>query len=364
MTAEASERATFVADARTLFLLGNGPSLKSVDLKDLNGRATIGMNAAYRYWRQIGWRPTYYACLDTVVGLSHKDAIAGLIAETGGAAIRRFLLRDNLVEALGAVARTERVVNFDALRLFAPLLRPEPVTTGSHAALWAAAMGFRQVVLLGIDGNYVERVAGAEKRDGIELQIVADGENPNYFFDGYQQKGDRYNLPNPRPGLHLEAWETAALLLHQQGVAVVNGNPRSEVRYFPFIQPTELLGKGASAADASQTVAPSGSLASRADASEAKSLRMFWRRQRGLVLAGIAAALLAGAIVLFGEPSARFAGFASVALFSGLFLLLVYVRHAVSAHIERLDRRVTMLEVVQRDQQRMQAGNRPDGGRD
>ncbi len=39
-------------------VMGNGPSLKGFDFTRLNGVTTLGMNAAYRYWDQIGWYPT------------------------------------------------------------------------------------------------------------------------------------------------------------------------------------------------------------------------------------------------------------------------------------------------------------------
>ncbi len=87
-----------------LLVLGNGPSLKGFDLHRA-GMATIGMNAAYRYWHKINFRPTYYACLDLVVGLSHIEAIARMVAENR---VRRFLLRDNACKQIGA---SPRVIN-------------------------------------------------------------------------------------------------------------------------------------------------------------------------------------------------------------------------------------------------------------
>ena len=50
----------------TLVVLGNGPSLEGFDFARLRPFDVIGMNAAYRYWDEIGWYPTYYICLDTV----------------------------------------------------------------------------------------------------------------------------------------------------------------------------------------------------------------------------------------------------------------------------------------------------------
>lgn len=239
------------AGADTAFVLGNGPSLADVSLPALNDYAAIGMNAAYRYWREIDWRPRYYACCDIVVGMSHKDEIAALIEE---GRIEKFLLRNNLVEALGATAQTNRVVNFDAARDTEPLLGVNPPTTGSHSALWAAMMGYKKICILGVDGRYKEIVEGAKRGDGIELEIVEARENPNYFFSGYQQPGDRYNVPNPRPDLHLNAWRRTAARLKEEGVEIYNGNPTSAVRCLSFIDLGGFLGAGAVPSPADETI--------------------------------------------------------------------------------------------------------------
>lgn len=233
-----------VADKETLFLLGNGPSLKNIDLSTLENFSTIGMNAAYRYWREINWWPTYYACLDLVVGLSHKEAISDLITTAEEKGIRKILLRDNLIRALGKTAITPKIVNFDYINQHDPLLASPTVTTGSHAALWAASNGYKKIVMLGIDGNYKEIVPGAKKNDGYELEIVSQAENPNYFFEKYQQPGDKYNVPNPRPGLHVEAWRDAALAIAKSRIQIYNGNENSEVRFFDFIDVEKMLLNG------------------------------------------------------------------------------------------------------------------------
>lgn len=229
----------FENDDSTVFVLGNGPSLKSVPLEKLSGLSSIGMNAAYRYWRQIDWRPTYYACLDEVVGLSHKSEITSLIAE---GRIKKFLLRQNLIEALGAAGASERVCNFDHLRKTEGILNTPSITTGSGAACWSSVLGYKKVVIAGVDLNYVEIVDGARKVGGAELEIQQGDENPNYFFDGYQQPGDRYNIPNTRPDLHLNAWREAAWSLSAAQVCAVNANRDSQVKCFPYIKMDELLG--------------------------------------------------------------------------------------------------------------------------
>lgn len=289
------------------FVLGNGPSLGKIDLAALSPYRTIGMNAAYRHWERIGWRPTDYACLDLVVGLSHIEGIRTLIREarTGIASdvrpIQRFLLRQNLIDALGSDADDERIVNFDTLRLSTPILQITPVTTGSHALLWASLEGGNPVVLLGIDGNYVELVDGAKRRSGIVLEISEQKANPNYFFEDYQRPGDLYNVPNPLPNLHLEAWYHAASALADR-TTVVNGNLNSEVRNFPFVDPSELIATGSTVAVASEIAGLQPAARVSSSHLMAEALRIF-RNNPLIFLAPGIAALLAPAFWALGTPA-------------------------------------------------------------
>jgi hypothetical protein len=161
-----------------VLVLGNGPSLKGFDLPTA-GMATIGMNAAYRYWNTINFRPTYYVCLDLVVGMSHLPAIRDLVEENR---TRRFLLRDNVCKELGD---NPRVMNYDELRKEDPFFAIDPVTTGSHSVLFALALGYRLIGIAGVDINYTEILEEARRLEGNELEITTTpASNPNYFFDG------------------------------------------------------------------------------------------------------------------------------------------------------------------------------------
>ena len=218
-----------------LIVLGNGPSLAGFDFDQLRGRDVIGMNAAYRHWRKIGWHPRYYACLDDVVGLSHRAEIADMIERAEALGIDAFLLRDNLISTFPpALQQSARVLNFDVLYGAGGVMDCHPITTGSHAALFGALLGYTEMILLGVDCTYVETISGAEAREGTVLELVeAPAQNPNYYFDDYQRAGDRYNVPNPVPGLHLDCWRAAGARLLGRGVSVSNAGETSRVDVFP-----------------------------------------------------------------------------------------------------------------------------------
>lgn len=223
-----------VSAERPAIILGNGPSLKGFDFTRLKAFDVFGMNAAYRYWDEIGWYPRFYSCLDLVVGKSHAVEIARLIRKAPEYGIERFLLRRDLIDHLGPLDNSERIVDFDLLRRGTEEFARLPITTGSHTLIWAAALGFREIYLLGIDCNYVEVVSGARRGEGTTLEIAAETENPNYFFAGYQRTGDRYNIPNTSPDLHLNSWRSASLSVRDYGARVLNANLKSHVDVFDF----------------------------------------------------------------------------------------------------------------------------------
>ena len=181
---------------KKVLVIGNGPSAKELDFLNVSIH-TVGMNAAYRYWDTIDFRPTYYACLDDVVVISHQDRIKTLIDE---GRIKKFFLHYNILIKFPELANNPNVLIFepdfnkkDPQGIFYNNL----CTTGSFSIRWMLSLGYSVIGLIGIDCNYVEVVQNARRVDDVKLEITEDSQNnPNYFFQGYQLKGDRYNIPN------------------------------------------------------------------------------------------------------------------------------------------------------------------------
>ena len=224
------------ADQRAI-ILGNGPSLKGFDFDRLRDFHVFGMNAAYRYWDTINWYPNYYSCLDLVVGVSHKEQIIRLIEKSEEYGINLFLLRGNLIEQIQDIPNKHKILNFDDIKNAYEVMSGPTISTGSHTAAWAAALGYKEIFLLGIDCNYQEIVPGAERKQGTQLEIVEDKKNPNYFFDGYQKKGDVYNIPNPDKEIHLVSWrELATIVARTSTSSILNANLVSKVDAFDFCE--------------------------------------------------------------------------------------------------------------------------------
>lgn len=244
------------------FILGNGPSLKGFDFKKLTNFSTIGMNAAYRYWDQINWYPTYYICLDDVVVKSHYQQIKKLIEESDKNGIREFFLRDGFFDLCPELINHPKIITYENFKKQNKLVFDcKHVTTGSFAARYGIYKGYKELYMLGIDESYVNFIKESERRENITLEIVKDPKsNPNYFFDGYQKKGDLYQIANhdkvykchckhcqgeTRRGeyLHIDAWKfikddlANQQFIQEYGqIRIENCNPKSNVKFFPFRQ--------------------------------------------------------------------------------------------------------------------------------
>lgn len=220
-------------DENSIFVLGNGPSMRGFDFTKLKDYKTVGLNAAYRYWDQIGWYPTYYCCLDVQLIRSHHKQIKRMVDE---GIIKRFLLRENILDYYPNILKTGKVdiLNTKRRGRYFRSSKPQVITTGGYAVRYAMQLGFKKVYLLGIDCKYVEILPEAthmtnNKKDVRLRMTKTPKHNPNYFFDGYQQAGDLYHIPNPVRNIHLEVFSILKDDIKNLnfGVEVVNCNKQS-----------------------------------------------------------------------------------------------------------------------------------------
>lgn len=230
-----------------LVILGNGPSLKGFDFRKLDHVDTLGMNAAYRYWKKIDWYPTLYSCLDDQLIETHANAIYELIysqkikfAFLSAKILDYFpnLISLNNVFFLESFnrIRQKRVANKGVIYIDSIPFKesnPSMVTTGAYSVRFGAHLGYSQIAILGIDLRYVEIIPGAVSNGGIKLILTeTPTSNPNYFFDEYQQAGDKYNIPNPDShgcNLHISAFESLVndVVQFSWSTKIVNSNKQS-----------------------------------------------------------------------------------------------------------------------------------------
>jgi len=231
----------------SILLIGNGPSTKELvefGFENLPSNLdTFGMGAAYRFFDETNWWPTYHAWCDMKVVHSHRQELKR-IAEDPSVALEKLYVS----LPLSSAPRLECVPHS---------------STGDFCFRKAIELGYRNIYFIGVEGNYVEEIPesrpltdseykslgfsaafekfseGMADRDAAEslfkkyLRIITEtpDRNPNYFFDHYQRKGDVYSLP--RTHTHISGWEKAAKLARDSGVVAFNMSMTSNIQDFP-----------------------------------------------------------------------------------------------------------------------------------
>lgn len=137
------------ASRRGVVLLGEAALPRGFDVEVLHQRPVIVLNGGYRHQKAAGFRTAHYVCLDARNGQKHEPYIRGLLADAE-APDRRLLLRGALIAGRDELWSRRDVLNYDALAEVLPHLSARPMTTPSHAALWAGFLGYRDILLVGV----------------------------------------------------------------------------------------------------------------------------------------------------------------------------------------------------------------------
>lgn len=167
------------------FILGNGPSLRRTDLSKLRDEYTFGMNRVYLLFPELGFHTTYFVSVNHLV-------IRQCAAEILDLPMPKFLPWGSRRDLPGVTADT---VFFNAScpgRGFtADIRRPLwPGATVTYVALQIAFhLGFEQVILIGVDHNFVTQGPAGQA-------VTSQGEDPNHFSPHYFGKGFRWELPD------------------------------------------------------------------------------------------------------------------------------------------------------------------------
>ena len=243
----------------TLIVLGNGPSLKKeyFDFIKLYDIDTFGLNAAYRFFKEINWYPTYFGCFDYSLTYSHKSNWTEMILDKN-IPIKKYFLLDipsnesyirNIYPDQGILYFNEEVQknikyvgrphNQDGI------LWPEYGTlknklscTGVNAIRTGIELGYKNIIMIGHDANYKppEFFKSVNKEDKHVYKFnKMPNSNPNYFLDNYQQKGDIYC----HPGNVLPVWTRFSNLVDDYNnlvsdkVNIYNCSNISAIKEFP-----------------------------------------------------------------------------------------------------------------------------------
>lgn len=183
---------------RRAFIVGNGPSLRRMDLSWLRSEFTFGLNRIYLMFSDLGFETSCLVSVnDLVVEQSLHEMQALSIPKFLAWRSRRFLPAgtsgSDLPTFLYTTYESPKFARDARGRLW------EGATVTYVALQLAYHMGFQQVVLIGVDHHFATT--------GQANQTVTSmGDDPNHFSTRYFGKGFRWQLPD------LDTSETAYAL--------------------------------------------------------------------------------------------------------------------------------------------------------
>lgn len=230
-------------------ILGNGPSLNSIDLNKLANEDVFACNKFYLAYPKIHWRPKFYIFMDWRLGADLAPSLNFISSE-------QLFLPTRLRPFLKAKDRkrvtwfTTSIVGQRLESQFGQELEKGIPSKGTvlHTAIQIAAyLGYTEIVLLGVDGKYTvpdSVIQTGEDKFGtgtkLNLTSTAD-DDPNHFHPEYFGKGSRWHDPN------VEGMKRVFFLLSKaqkfRSVRILNATPDSEISVFEKVSFQDLWGK-------------------------------------------------------------------------------------------------------------------------
>lgn len=211
----------------TAAILGNGPSIKGLDLQRLDGMPTFCLNRGYLLWEDFERTPTYLVAVnDLVIEQFHREIAA--LACPLFIPWRHRALFDNVSNVILFEARWDERFMTDVTKGVAPC-----ATVTNVALQIAYHMGFSMVVLLGIDHRFATNGTP-------HTRIRQEGDDPNHFRSDYFGEGTQWNLPDLEQSKHGYARARAAY--EADGRRIVNATPDSALEVFEQVSPLEAGG--------------------------------------------------------------------------------------------------------------------------
>jgi len=210
------------------FVIGNGPSLRQTDLTRLRGEATFGVNRIYLAFPEMGFSTSYYLCMnDLVIEQCAADIQTLRMPKFIAWRSRRWLEPSDNLYFLYTSYTGPKFGGADITRRLW-----EGATVTNIALQVAFYLGFKQVILIGVDHNYTTQ-------GKPNSTIVSQGADPNHFNPNYFGKDFRWQLPDLETSVRgytmvRRAYETA-------GRQVVDATVGGKLQVFPKVEYTSLF---------------------------------------------------------------------------------------------------------------------------
>lgn len=174
------------------FIVGNGPSITMEDLDSIKDEFSFGTNSIFSCFDKTEWRPTYYLSVDRTSIALDGEHIAALdlpCVMVDRIATRYIESKRENMKYLNLHMKGFSVDKFTTSNI-AFSEHPEICLYGGYTVTYAAMqlalyMGFKKIILLGVDHSYTREITSSNK-------IVIRNTQSDHFYEENNFKGYLY----------------------------------------------------------------------------------------------------------------------------------------------------------------------------
>ena len=233
---------------KRVFVICNGPSLNNMDLSLIKNEITIGVNALYLKFDEMGFKPTYYIVEDNLVA---EDRASDLNNITG--TVKLFALRLAYVLKRGektyyinhSPGKDPWIHERDKFYMDMPFTRDFALcsfggNTVTYTSLQLAYfLGCREVYIIGADHSYAVPERYTVKNESENFVIEPEEDDVNHFHPDYFGKGFRWH--NPKVHLLERAYINARKFYESHGGKIFNATIGGKLEIFDRVNYYDLF---------------------------------------------------------------------------------------------------------------------------
>jgi len=228
---------SFKGNVERCFIIGNGPSLRNMDLQPLKHEVTFGQNRIYLLFDKMGFETTFLVAVNYLVLRQFSEDFDGLSMPkfVQWESRNEFQNKENLLYVRFKLGPS--IDNPSTLGTL-PFSRniPHRVWLGSTVTYVsmqiAYYLGFKQVILIGVDHNFTSK--GEEGK-----VVISQGDDPNHFAPNYFGQGVQWQLP----GLESSevAYRIAKQFYEKNDREILDATIGGKLNVFPKVEYTGLF---------------------------------------------------------------------------------------------------------------------------
>ena len=181
---------------KTVYLIGNGPSLNKTPLYLLKDEYTMVFNRFSLMLDRLNWSPSFYSTTDDLVLEDIIDEAIDIskiakysffpdISFSGKVFFKKFPKKDNILWV------NQRPKLGFSTKLPDVFLGGTTIYEGIQILKY---LGFSKIVLLGVDMNYKVHTTAKKISSGSDI-VSTKNDDPNHFDPRYFGKGKKYHQP-------------------------------------------------------------------------------------------------------------------------------------------------------------------------